>query len=60
MALPSTPGRILLRNVYGWFERGASGRHRLAALGKAALQRWGDVAGLRARRTSDICKWQNR
>ena len=33
-------GRILLRNVYGWFERTAPGRYRLTALGDAALRRW--------------------
>ncbi|HXC90678.1 MAG TPA: DUF2161 family putative PD-(D/E)XK-type phosphodiesterase [Stellaceae bacterium] len=33
-------GRILLRNVYGWFERTAPGRYRLTAQGEAALQRW--------------------
>lgn len=32
-------GRILLRNVYGWFERTAPGRYRLTTLGEAALQR---------------------
>jgi hypothetical protein len=41
---PTIPdaGRILLRNVYGWFERTAPGRYRLTALGEAALQRWAD------------------
>jgi hypothetical protein len=33
-------GRILLRNVYGWFERTAPGRYRLTPLGEAALDRW--------------------
>ena len=33
-------GRILLRNVYGWFERTARGHYRLTTLGQAALQRW--------------------
>jgi hypothetical protein len=33
-------GRILLRNVYGWFERTAPGRYRLTSQGEAALQRW--------------------
>jgi hypothetical protein len=33
-------GRILLRNVYGWFERTEPGRYRLTALGEAALERW--------------------
>ncbi len=38
-AIPDA-GRILLRNVYGWFERTAPGRYRLTPLGEAALQRW--------------------
>lgn len=33
-------GRILLRNVYGWFERTSRGVHCLTASGEAALQRW--------------------
>ncbi|HXC11990.1 MAG TPA: DUF2161 family putative PD-(D/E)XK-type phosphodiesterase [Stellaceae bacterium] len=33
-------GRILLRNVYGWFERTARGHYRLTTLGQAAVQRW--------------------
>lgn len=33
-------GAILLRNVYGWFERTGRGVYRLTALGEAALQRW--------------------
>ncbi len=33
-------GRILLRNVYGWFERTAPGRYRLTPVGEAALRRW--------------------
>ncbi len=42
---PTIPdaGRILLRNVYGWFERTAPGHYRLTALGEAALQRWADT-----------------
>jgi hypothetical protein len=32
--------RILLRNVYGWFERVERGRYRLTAEGEAALARW--------------------
>ncbi|MFZ3237494.1 MAG: DUF2161 family putative PD-(D/E)XK-type phosphodiesterase [Stellaceae bacterium] len=36
----SDAGRILLRNVYGWFERPAPGLYRLTGLGEAALQRW--------------------
>ena len=33
-------GAILLRNVYGWFERAERGVYRLTSLGAAALQRW--------------------
>ena len=33
-------GKILLRNVYGWFERSGHGVYRLTAIGEAALQRW--------------------
>ena len=33
-------GAILLRNVYGWFERAERGVYRLTSLGEAALQRW--------------------
>jgi hypothetical protein len=33
-------GRILLRNVYGWFERTAPGHYRLTARGQAALEHW--------------------
>jgi hypothetical protein len=33
-------GRILLRNVYGWFERAERGVYRLNCLGEAALERW--------------------
>ena len=36
----SDAGRILLRNVYGWFERPSPGVYRLTGLGEAALQRW--------------------
>jgi len=36
-------GSILLRNVYGWFERTQRGRYRLTGLGEAALQRWPDT-----------------
>jgi hypothetical protein len=31
---------ILLRNVYGWFERESRGVYRLTAAGQAALQQW--------------------
>lgn len=33
-------GGILLRNVYGWFERAERGVYRLTEAGKAALNRW--------------------
>lgn len=36
----SDAGRILVRNVYGWFERPAPGMYRLTGVGEAALQRW--------------------
>jgi hypothetical protein len=42
-------GRILLRNVYGWFERVEPGLYRLAEAGAAALHRWteiGDASGI--------------
>ena len=35
-------GRILLRNVYGWFERVERGIYRLTADGEVALRRWPD------------------
>jgi hypothetical protein len=39
---PTAPdaGRILRRNVYGWFERTTRGVYRLTASGEAALLRW--------------------
>jgi hypothetical protein len=36
-------GTILLRNVYGWFERTRRGEYRLTPAGEAALRRWPDV-----------------
>ena len=33
-------GKILLQNVYGWFERTQRGVYQLTADGQAALQRW--------------------
>jgi hypothetical protein len=33
-------GRILLRNVYGWFHRTEPGVYRLTPLGEAAVHRW--------------------
>jgi hypothetical protein len=41
-------GAILLRNVYGWFERCGRGVYRLTAAGEAALVRWGDGLGAAA------------
>ena len=38
-AVAPDAGRILLRNVYGWFERTGTGHYRLTTLGEAALQR---------------------
>jgi hypothetical protein len=38
-------GRILLRNVYGWFERTERGVYRLTPLGEAAVCRWADGPG---------------
>ena len=35
-------GRILLRNVYGWFERTEHGVYRLTPLGQAAVCHWVD------------------
>jgi hypothetical protein len=39
-AVAPDAGRILLRNVYGWFERAERGVYRLTELGEAALRRW--------------------
>jgi hypothetical protein len=39
-AVAPDAGQILLRNVYGWFERAGRGVYRLTALGEAALRRW--------------------
>lgn len=38
-AAPDAPA-ILLRNVYGWFERVERGLYRLTDNGRAALERW--------------------
>jgi hypothetical protein len=38
-AIPDAP-KILLRNVYGWFERTDRGVYALTETGRAALQRW--------------------
>ena len=42
-AVAQDAGRILLHNVYGWFERTQRGTYRLTGLGEAALQRWGNI-----------------
>jgi len=56
-AVAPDAGTILLRNVYGWFERTRRGEYRLTAAGEAALRRWpetphpagiGDVAAVAA------------
>jgi hypothetical protein len=33
-------GKILLHNVYGWFDRAERGVYRLTDAGRAALKRW--------------------
>ena len=40
--------RILLRNVYGWFERTQRGVYQLPADGGAALRRWPDASVVHA------------
>jgi hypothetical protein len=42
-AVAPDAGTILLRNVYGWFERTRRGEYRLTTAGEAALRRWPDV-----------------
>jgi hypothetical protein len=42
-AVAPDAGRILLRNVYGWFERIEPGLYRLAEGGAAALRHWAQV-----------------
>jgi hypothetical protein len=39
-AVAPDAGQILLRNVYGWFERTEPGHYRLTSLGEAAVDRW--------------------
>ena len=41
-AVAPDAGKILLRNVYGWFERTQRGVYRLTTVGEAALRRWPD------------------
>ena len=45
-------GTILLRNVYGWFERTRRGEYRLTAAGEAALLRWPDT--MRSPMTAEV------
>jgi len=44
-AVAPEAGRILLRNVYGWFERTTPGVYRLSAAGEAAVRQWGGGDG---------------
>ena len=37
-------GKILLRNVYGWFDRTERGVYGLTEAGRAALKRWPQYA----------------
>lgn len=39
-AVAPDAGQILLRNVYGWFDRRQRGVYQLTAAGEAALRRW--------------------
>jgi hypothetical protein len=48
-AVAPEAGRILLRNVYFWFERIERGVYRLNSQGEAALQRWPQTMHLAAR-----------
>jgi hypothetical protein len=42
-AVAPDAGKILKRNVYGWFERTQHGIYRLTAAGEAALRRWPEI-----------------
>jgi hypothetical protein len=42
-AVAPEAGQILLRNVYGWFERIERGVYQLTDLGEAALERWSSM-----------------
>jgi hypothetical protein len=50
--IPDAP-KILLRNVYGWFDRAERGIYALTAAGHAALARW-PQARENIRETSDV------
>jgi hypothetical protein len=45
-AVAPDAGSILLRNVYGWFERSGRGVYKLTEVGLAALERWPDAMNL--------------
>jgi hypothetical protein len=47
-------GRLLLRNVYGWFERTQRGVYQLTADGEAALRHWPDVGVVHASNTATL------
>jgi len=51
-AVAPDAGTILLRNVYGWFERTRRGEYRLTAAGEAALLRWPDT--MRSPMTAEV------
>ena len=48
-AVAPDAGKILLRNVYGWFERMERGTYRLTPVGEIALRRWPDEAEILVR-----------
>jgi hypothetical protein len=52
-AVAPDAGRILWRNVYGWFERTQPGLYRLTACGEAALQRWAMLAEMKPEMHAD-------
>src|ERR1700712_261815 len=47
-AVAPDAGKIMLRNVYGWFERTHRGVYRLTIAGEAALRRWPDASVVHA------------
>ncbi len=47
-AMAPDAGKILLGNVYGWFERREKGVYALTAAGEAALLRWPQAIGVTA------------
>jgi hypothetical protein len=50
-------GRILLRNVYGWFERTQRGVYQLTADGEAALRRWPNASVIHANARAAVPNW---